>query len=232
MAILQLEALNAGYGAKMVIEAIGFGIDAGEILAVVGHNGAGKSTTLKAIMGLIPARSGSVSLEGQRIERLSTAERVRRGLRLLPEGRGIFPHLTVAENVDAVATQNCRENAMFDRAAIYRLFPVMDERRSTIAGKLSGGQQQMLALSLALLGTPRCLMLDEPSIGLAPNLVERMFDQLQALSRNYGLPTVLVEQNVSAAMRVADRVMILNNGTVVFDGTPEEARKTNVWHYF
>jgi ABC-type branched-subunit amino acid transport system ATPase component len=121
---------------------------------------------------------------------------------------------------------------MFDPAAIYRLFPVLDERRSSIAGKLSGGQQQMLALSLALLGAPRCLMLDEPSIGLAPNLVERMFDQLRALSRDHGLPTILVEQNVSAAMRVADRIMILNNGAVVFDGTPDEVRTTNVWHYF
>ena len=121
---------------------------------------------------------------------------------------------------------------MFDPGAIYRLFPVMDERRSSIAGKLSGGQQQMLALSLALLGAPRCLMLDEPSIGLAPNLVERMFDQLRALSREHGLPTLLVEQNVAAAMRIADRVMILNGGAVVFDGKPEEARKTNVWRYF
>jgi len=125
---------------------------------------------------------------------------VRRGLRLLPEGRGIFPHLTVAENVDAVAAQNCGHEPMFDPGAIYRLFPVMDERRSSIAGKLSGGQQQMLALSLALLGAPRCLMLDEP-----PNLVERMFDQLRALSREHGLPTLLVEQNVAAAMRSGPR---------------------------
>jgi branched-chain amino acid transport system ATP-binding protein len=232
MKLLELDALNSGYGAKTVIEAMSFVLNPGEILALLGHNGAGKTTTLKAIMGLLPARGGSVILEGERIERLSTAERVRRGLRLLPEGRGIFPQLTVAENVDAVAAQNCGREPMFDPAAIYRLFPVMDERRSSIAGKLSGGQQQMLALSLALLGAPRCLMLDEPSIGLAPNLVERMFDQLRALSRDHGLPTLLVEQNVAAAMRVADRVMILNSGAVVFDGTPEEARKTNVWHYF
>jgi branched-chain amino acid transport system ATP-binding protein len=232
MAVLELDALSCGYGAKTVIDAVSFALNAGEILALLGHNGAGKTTTLKAIMGLLPARGGAVSLEGDRIEKLPTAERVRRGLRLLPEGRGIFPQLTVAENVAAVAAQNCGHAPMFDPAAIYRLFPVMDERRSSIAGKLSGGQQQMLALSLALLGAPRCLMLDEPSIGLAPNLVERMFDQLRALSRDHGLPTILVEQNVSAAMRVADRIMILNNGAVVFDGTPDEVRTTNVWHYF
>lgn len=232
MAVLELDALSSGYGAKTVIGAMTFSLDAGEILALLGHNGAGKTTTLKAIMGLLPAQGGRISLEGERVEKLPTAERVRRGLRLLPEGRGIFPQLTVAENVDAVAAQNCGHEPMFDPGAIYRLFPVMDERRSSIAGKLSGGQQQMLALSLALLGAPRCLMLDEPSIGLAPNLVERMFDQLRALSRDHGLPTLLVEQNVAAAMRIADRVMILNNGAVVFDGKPEEARKTNVWHYF
>jgi branched-chain amino acid transport system ATP-binding protein len=232
MAVLELDALSCGYGGKTVIGAMSLALNAGEILALLGHNGAGKTTTLKAIMGLLPARGGAVSLEGERIEKLPTAERVRRGLRLLPEGRGIFPQLTVAENVDAVAAQNCGRAPMFDPAAIYRLFPVMVERRSSTAGKLSGGQQQMLALSLALLGAPRCLMLDEPSIGLAPNLVERMFDQLRALSRDHGLPTILVEQNVSAAMRVADRIMILNNGAVVFDGTPDEVRTTNVWHYF
>jgi branched-chain amino acid transport system ATP-binding protein len=177
MTVLELDAVNSGYGAKTVIEAMSFALNSGEILALLGHNGAGKTTTLKAIMGLLPARGGSVILEGERIERLSTAERVRRGLRLLPEGRGIFPGLTVAENVDAVAAQNCGREPMFDPTAIYRLFPVMDERRTSIAGKLSGGQQQMLALGLALLGAPRCLMLDEPSIGLAPNLVERLFDQ-------------------------------------------------------
>jgi ABC-type branched-subunit amino acid transport system ATPase component len=231
-AVLRLDALNSGYGAKTVIEAMSFALEAGEILALLGHNGAGKTTTLKAIIGLLSARGGSISLRGERIEKLSTAERVRRGLRLLPEGRGIFPQLTVAENIDVVAAQNCGRGPMFDPRAIYRLFPVMDERRSSTAGKLSGGQQQMLALSLALLGAPRCLMLDEPSIGLAPNLVQRMFDQLRELSRDHGLPTLLVEQNVSAAMRVADRVVILNSGAVVFDGTPEEARKTNVWRYF
>jgi branched-chain amino acid transport system ATP-binding protein len=232
VAVLELDALSCGYGGKTVIDAVNFALNAGEILALLGHNGAGKTTTLKAIMGLLPARGGAVSLEGERVEKLPTAERVRRGLRLLPEGRGIFPQLTVAENVDAVAAQNCGHAPIFGPAAIYRLFPVMDERRGSIAGKLSGGQQQMLALSLALLGAPRCLMLDEPSIGLAPNLVERMFDQLRALSRDHGLPTILVEQNVAAAMRVADRIIILNNGAVVFDGTPGEVRATNVWHYF
>jgi branched-chain amino acid transport system ATP-binding protein len=154
------------------------------------------------------------------------------GLRLLPEGRGIFPDLTVAENIDVVAARNVDQNATFGVPAVYRLFPVLDERRTTRAGSLSGGQQQMLALSLAILGTPRCLMLDEPSIGLAPNLVERMFRQVQDVCKSHDMTAILVEQNVAAAMKIADRVLIMNNGQVVFDGLPEEARASDFWQYF
>ena len=151
---------------------------------------------------------------------------------MLPEGRGIFPDLTVAENIDVVAARNVSAGAMFGVDAVYGLFPVLTERRSTRAGSLSGGQQQMLALSLAILGTPRCLMLDEPSIGLAPNLVERMFQQVREVCKSHAMTAVLVEQNVAAAMQIADRVVIMNNGQIVFDGAPEEARASNFWHYF
>ncbi|MBN8900459.1 MAG: ATP-binding cassette domain-containing protein, partial [Rhodospirillales bacterium] len=154
------------------------------------------------------------------------------GLRLLPEGRGIFPDLTVAENVEVVAARNVGPDATFGVADVYKLFPVLDERRATRAGSMSGGQQQMLAMSLAILGTPRCLLLDEPSIGLAPNLVERMFQQVHQVCRSHGMAAVLVEQNVAAALAIADRVVIMNNGQIVFDGSPDEARASNVWHYF
>jgi branched-chain amino acid transport system ATP-binding protein len=121
---------------------------------------------------------------------------------------------------------------MFGVADVYRLFPVLEERRATRAGSMSGGQQQMLALSLAILGMPRCLMLDEPSIGLAPNLVERMFQQVREVCKTHAMTAVLVEQNVAAAMKIADRVIIMNNGRIVFDGRPDEARASNFWHYF
>jgi branched-chain amino acid transport system ATP-binding protein len=153
-------------------------------------------------------------------------------LRLLPEGRGIFPDLSVAENVDVVAARNITAGAIFDIPDIYRLFPILDERRTLRAGSLSGGQQQMLALSLAILGTPRCLLLDEPSIGLAPNLVDRMFQQVRDVCKSHSMTAVLVEQNVAAAMNIADRVIIMNNGQIVFDGVPKEARASNFWHYF
>jgi ABC-type branched-subunit amino acid transport system ATPase component len=168
--LLRLSGLAAGYGAKTVISKVSFGLEPGQILAFLGHNGAGKTTTLKTVMGLLPPRTGEVVFDGQRIERLDVSRRVAMGLRLLPEGRGIFPDLSVAENIDVVAARNVAGAAMFGIVDVYRLFPILEERRPTRAGSLSGGQQQMLALALAILGSPRCLLLDEPSIGLAPNL--------------------------------------------------------------
>jgi branched-chain amino acid transport system ATP-binding protein len=229
---LQLAGIAAGYGAKTVISDVSIALEPGEILAFLGHNGAGKTTTLRSAMGLLPLRGGSVSFEGRRIDRMDVAQRVALGLRMLPEGRGIFADLTVAENIAVVAARNVAPGAMFGIEAVYALFPVLDERRTTRAGSLSGGQQQMLALSLAILGTPRCLLLDEPSIGLAPNLVERMFRQVHEVCKAHAMTAVLVEQNVAAAMQIADRVVIMNNGQIVFDGLPDEARASNFWHYF
>lgn len=229
---LQLTGLAAGYGAKTVIEDVSFSLEPGQIMAFLGHNGAGKTTTLKTVMGLLPARAGSIAFDGQPLARLKVAERVALGLRLLPEGRGIFPDLNVGENIEVVAGRNCGPQAMFTPADIYRLFPALDDRRATRSGSLSGGQQQMLALGLAILGTPRCLLLDEPSIGLAPNLVERMFEQVREVCKSHAMTAVLVEQNVAAALRIADRVVIMNNGRIVFDGLPDEARASNFWNYF
>jgi ABC-type branched-subunit amino acid transport system ATPase component len=230
--VLRLNGLEAGYGPKTVISDVSFALEPGQILAFLGHNGAGKTTTLKSVMGMLRPSAGEVVFDGERIDRLGVAERCALGLRLLPEGRGIFPDLSVAENVDVVAARNVSAGAMFDVPDVYKLFPVLAERRTTRAGSMSGGQQQMLALSLAILGTPRCLMLDEPSIGLAPNLVERMFQQVRDVCKSHAMTAVLVEQNVAAAMKIADRVIIMNNGQIVFDGNPDEARASNFWHYF
>jgi branched-chain amino acid transport system ATP-binding protein len=230
--VLRLNGLEAGYGPKTVISGVSFALEPGQILAFLGHNGAGKTTTLKSVMGMLRPTAGEVLFDGNRIDRMSVAERVALGLRLLPEGRGIFPDLSVTENIDVVAARNVTTGAIFDIPDVYKLFPVLEERRTTRAGSLSGGQQQMLALSLAILGTPRCLMLDEPSIGLAPNLVERMFQQVREVCKSHAMTAVLVEQNVAAAMKIADRVIIMNSGQIVFDGGPDEARASNFWHYF
>ena len=230
--ILELAGIAAGYGAKTVVSDLSFGVEPGQIVALLGHNGAGKTTTLKTVMGLLVPRAGEVRFDGQALGRMPVAERVARGIRLLPEGRGIFPDLTVAENIDVVAARTGARGAMLTPAHVYGLFPVLEERRATRSGSMSGGQQQMLAFGLAILGTPRCLMLDEPSIGLQPNLVERLFAQVRDVCRAHGMAAVLVEQNVAAAMGLADRVVIMNNGRIVFEGLPDEARASNVWHYF
>lgn len=230
--ILRLSDVAAGYGPKTVVTGVSFALEPGQILAFLGHNGAGKTTTLKSIMGLLPLRGGSVEFAGRTLGRTSVADRVAMGLRLLPEGRGIFPDLSVAENIDVVAARNVEPGATFGIADVYKLFPVLAERRDTRAGSMSGGQQQMLAMSLAILGSPRCLLLDEPSIGLAPNLVERMFEQVRDVCKSHAMTAILVEQNVAAAMKIADRVIIMNNGAIVFDGLPQEARESDFWSYF
>jgi ABC-type branched-subunit amino acid transport system ATPase component len=230
--VLRLTGVTAGYGTKTVISGVSFALEPGQILAFLGHNGAGKTTTLRTVMGLLQPRDGDVFFDDKPINRMGVADRIALGLRLLPEGRGIFPDLSVAENIDVVAARNVTEGAMFDIPDVFRLFPILDERRTTRAGSLSGGQQQMLALSLAILGTPRCLLLDEPSIGLAPNLVDRMFQQVREVCKSHAMTAVLVEQNVAAAMHIADRVIIMNNGQIVFDGVPDEARASDFWHYF
>ena len=229
---LEVVSLSAGYGAKTVISDVSFMLERGQIMALLGHNGAGKTTTLKTAMGLVPARAGEVRFDGRSLGRMPVAERVAMGLRLLPEGRGIFPDLAVAENIEVVAARSTEAGAMFRPADVYHLFPALRERPGLRAGSLSGGQQQMLAFALAILGTPRCLMLDEPSIGLAPNLVQRLFAQMRELCQAHEVTAILVEQNVAAALQIADRVVIMNNGRIVFDGLPDEARASNVWHYF
>jgi ABC-type branched-subunit amino acid transport system ATPase component len=232
MALLEVSGLAAGYGNKTIISEVSFSLAPGQILAFLGHNGAGKSVTLRTVMGILPPRAGGIQFDGKPIETLSVAERVTLGLRMLPAGRGIFHDLRVAENIDVVAAYNCGPDALFRPADIYRLFPILDERRRQRAGTMSGGQQQQLALALAILGKPRCVLLDEPSIGLAPNLVERLFAEVREICKTRQMTAIIVEQNVAAAMKIADHVMIMNNGRIVFDGPPDQARGSNFWHYF
>ncbi len=231
--LLDVRGLSAGYGNKTVVRDVSFSVPPGRILTLLGHNGCGKTTTLKGIMGLNDRAQGEVRLSGERIDNDSVSTRVGKGLRLLPEGRGIFGALTVGENLDVVADRNCQgPDVKIGIADVLKLFPVLKERLDSNAGSMSGGQQQMLAFGLAMLGSPQCILLDEPSIGLAPNLVERLFALVKEVCDSTGVGAVLVEQNVAASMKIADHVTILNNGAVVFDGSPAEARNSNFWHYF
>jgi branched-chain amino acid transport system ATP-binding protein len=229
---LQVHKLTSGYRNKIAISDVSFTLEPGEIMTFLGHNGAGKSTTLKTIIGLLRPVSGTVSLDGTRIDTLPIAERLTLGLRLLPEGRGVFADLTVEENLEVVAETNCDRNSKIDIDQVLRLLPVLDQRRKSQAGTMSGGQQQMLAFGLAILGSPKCILLEEPSVGLQPDLVEVLFGHIHHICKEHAISTILVEHKVASAMKIADHVLIMNNGEIVFDGSPAKARASNFWEFF
>ncbi|MBS7707481.1 ATP-binding cassette domain-containing protein [Chelatococcus asaccharovorans] len=230
---LEARKLVAGYGDKSILEEVSFTLEDGEILAFFGHNGAGKSTTLKAVIGLIETRGGEILLDGERIDQLPIGQRLERGLRLLPERRGVFPDLSVEESIDVVAQRNCsRDGCKITRSDVYDLLPVLRERRKVIAGEMSGGQQQMLAFALALLGSPRCILLEEPSVGLQPDLVEELFAKIREICGRLSISAILIEHKIASAMKIANHVIIINSGRLVFSGPKTEAEKINLWNYF
>jgi branched-chain amino acid transport system ATP-binding protein len=217
-ALLEVEGLEAGYGKKTVLQGVSFRVDEGEVVALLGHNGAGKSTTLKTILGLLPARSGQVRFGGRVWANGDPAENVRRGIALVPQGRGVFPDLTVVENL-ALGAYTQADRAGIDRRMneILELFPILAERRDQIVGTMSGGQQQMVAVGTALMQQPRLMMMDEPSIGLAPVLVQRVLETAVEINRRFGTAIVLVEQNIKTALGMARRAYVMKSGCIVLE---------------
>jgi branched-chain amino acid transport system ATP-binding protein len=200
------------------VRAVSLEVRAGEIVALIGSNGAGKTTTLRAISGLLPLRRGRVELEGRPISGLGPAAIVAAGIAHVPEGRQLFPSMTVHDNLELGArTREGRAHRAETLARVFELFPRLAERQRQLAGTLSGGEQQMVAIGRALMARPRLLMLDEPSLGLAPVVVAAIFANLAAVNRD-GLTILLVEQNVLRALRVSHRAYVLENGTITLDG--------------
>lgn len=220
--MLRLEGLQAGYGNIPVLRGIDLEVGEGELVTLVGGNGAGKTTTLRVISGLLRPWSGAVSLDGTRIDRLPPHEIVSRGLVHVPEGRRLFPRMTVMENLELGArTVEGRKRKVENLRRVFSLFPVLEERRAQLAGTLSGGEQQMLAIARGLMAAPRILMLDEPSQGLAPLLVRKIFEAIEEVNRE-GTTVLLVEQNVQHALRLAQRGYVLENGRIVLQGRGPE----------
>jgi branched-chain amino acid transport system ATP-binding protein len=216
--VLRLDAVEAGYGDLIAVRGVSLEVRAGEIVALIGSNGAGKTTTLRAISGLLPLRQGRVELDGRPIGGLAPSAIVAAGLAHVPEGRQLFPTMTVQENLDlGVRTAAGRAQRAATLARVFDLFPRLSERRRQLAGTLSGGEQQMVAIGRALMARPRLLMLDEPSLGLAPVVVAAIFANLAAINRD-GLTILLVEQNVLRALRVSHRAYVLENGTLTLTG--------------
>jgi branched-chain amino acid transport system ATP-binding protein len=220
--MLEIEDLHVSYGNVQALRGVSLRVEAGELVTIVGSNGAGKSTTLLTISGVLRPRAGRVLFEGHDLSRAAPHDIVRWGISHCPEGRLIFGRLTVAENL-VLGAYNRRNRAEIqqDLTRVHQLFPVLFERRGQAAGTLSGGEQQMLAIGRALMSRPRLLLLDEPSLGLAPILVERIFTIIQALRRQ-GVTILLVEQNAYQALRVADRAYVLETGQVRLTGPAAE----------
>ena len=215
--MLQVEGLRSSYGRIEALHGISLDVAAGEIIALLGANGAGKTTLIRAISGVQPISAGWVRFEGRPIERFAPHARVALGIAQVPEGRQLFAPLAVEDNLKLGAWTRRAADTEAELAAVYELFPVLAERRRSVAGTLSGGQQQMLAIGRALMAKPRLLLLDEPSMGLAPMLVEQIFEVVGGLKRS-GLTVLLVEQNARAALAIADRAYVLETGRITASG--------------
>jgi branched-chain amino acid transport system ATP-binding protein len=220
---LSISEIDAGYGAVRALHGVSVTIDQGETVALLGTNGNGKSTLMKCVMGVVRPTRGSITLEmdGARhdLTRLSTEQIVSLGLALVPEGRRLFPKLTVEENLKLGAFRKLARTDLDKNLALcFEMFPVLQERRRQLAGSLSGGQQQMLAIGRALMSSPRLLLVDEPSVGLAPILVSNTITKIKELKERYGLTVLMAEQNFHQAIRIANRGYIIVHGEIVFEG--------------
>jgi branched-chain amino acid transport system ATP-binding protein len=220
--MLHVEGLKVRYGQVTALWDVGFDVESGEVVALVGTNGAGKTTTLKAISGQLKPEAGTIRLDGDPLENRSTMEIVERGVIHVPEGRKLFPEMTVRDNLLLGGFHRAARPRQAERLEkVFAIFPRLRERRSQIAGTLSGGEQQMVAIGRGLMAGPRILMLDEPSLGLAPLLVEEMFQVVEEINRQ-GVTVLLVEQNTEHALRIASRGFVLESGRVVLSGTGAE----------
>ena len=221
--VLSVENLESGYGETQILFGVNLKVEKGTITTLLGANGAGKSTTLWTIMGVVEPWSGRIVFEGRDVTRVPTHEKVRMGMVLVPEGRRLWPNLTVEENLLlATLTERAKKKAKENLELVYNLFPRLKERRNQLAGTLSGGEQQMLAIARGLMLEPEILMLDEPSLGLAPKLVQEIAEIVRRLRDEEGKTILLVEQNIHIALRIADYGYLLENGRIVLEGTPVE----------
>ena len=228
--LLDVRDLHVAYGAGVrALQGVSVRVRAGEVVALIGANGAGKTTLLKAIAGLVAPQAGAIAFDGAPLSAVDASDRVKLGVALVPEGRRLFSRLSVAENLTLGSYGNgdpVHRRAMLDR--VHTLFPVLRERARQRAGTLSGGEAQMLAIARALMSRPRFLMLDEPSLGIMPRLVDQVMDALRRLHETEGLTMFLVEQNVPAALDLADRGYVLQTGRVVLEGSSEELRSSDL----
>jgi branched-chain amino acid transport system ATP-binding protein len=222
--LLEVRDLRVAYGGIQAVKGISLKIAPGELVALIGSNGAGKTTTLKTLAGLLQPVSGDIQYDGNSLKNIAAHQRVSMGIALVPEGRGVFARLTVAENLQMGAySRNDKNTIDADLARMYQLFPRLAERKDQLAGTLSGGEQQMVAMARALMSRPRLLMLDEPSMGLAPLMVKKIFETISDIAAQ-GMSILLVEQNAKLALQVAQRGYVMESGAITLSGAASELR--------
>lgn len=228
--LLEVRGLSAGYGARQVVFDVDFDVGTGEIVTILGHNGAGKTTTLKALFGLIRPLSGSATYGGRNVLGRSPADNVRGGMSFTPQDHAVFPDLTILGNLKLGATTTKSRDVIDERLArVYELFPVLEERSGQLAGTLSGGQQRMVSLGIALMSAPRLMLLDEPSLGLAPSLVDQLMDTVRRLADDHDISVILLEQNLAAALDHADRAYIMRSGRMILEEPADTMRARGHW---
>jgi branched-chain amino acid transport system ATP-binding protein len=219
--LLRLEGINTYYGQMHILQNVNLEVGEGELVCLLGGNASGKSTTLKTILGIVPSRTGSVVFGGEDVTGFSTSRRIERGLAIVPENRRLFGPMTVLENLEMGAYLRPRADLKEDLDRVYETFPQLAARRKQLAGTLSGGEQQMVAMGRALMGRPKLLLMDEPSMGLAPILVERSFEVIQEVHSS-GVALLVVEQNANVSLSIADRGYVLSTGRIVLHGKASE----------
>jgi branched-chain amino acid transport system ATP-binding protein len=232
--LLDVNGLVAGYGRKEVLHGVGLRVEAGEIVTLMGHNGAGKTTTIRAVLGAVRPRAGTVRIAGRDTTRRPVRKAVAAGVAMIPSERFVFPDLSVHDNLLLGAANAPSGSSTAQRlATVKELFPILDERWRQPAGSMSGGQQRMVSLGMALMARPRLLLLDEPSLGLAPSVVETIFGRLRSLADDEGIGVLLLEQNVKQALKIADRAYAMRSGSVILEETADELRgRTDFWDLF
>ncbi len=221
--MLEIEAISVDYGHVNALSSVSAGVAEGEVVCLLGSNGAGKSTFMRALIGLVDLSSGTIAFDGKRIDTLPVEDRVKLGIATVPEGRGMLPNMTVYENLQMGAYIRGKAPIDGELEWVYSLFPVLEERSGQAAGTLSGGEQQMLAIARALMLGPKLILMDEPSMGLAPVIVERVFSTIKEIN-NSGTTVLLVEQNARMALSVGGRFYVLQKGEVVLEGAVEDGR--------
>ena len=216
--MLEVENVTAAYGMVQILWGVSFTIKEKEIVSIIGPNGAGKTTLAKTIVGLLPAKTGTIRFRGENVEKLPPYEIVKKGMTLIPEGREIFPRMTIEENLRLGAyTINDKNRVAESKERVYNIFPVLKKKEKTLAQTLSGGEQQMLVIGRSLMANPQLLILDEPSLGLAPIIVEKVLDTLQMINED-GVTILLVEQNIRDSLNIADRAYVLEEGKIIIEG--------------